>query len=53
MAAHRFGAETGERLAALLADVTEADHFTEAGDWLVRCEAGAEFLARVEAITRA
>ena len=52
MAAHRFGAETGERLAALLADA-DADRLAEAGDWLVRCEAGAEFLARVEAISRA
>ncbi len=52
MAARRFGAETGERLAALLADITEANHLAEAGDWLVRCDAGDEFLARVELIAR-
>ena len=52
MAARRFGAETGERLAALLADIAEADHLTEVGDWLVRCDAGDEFLARVELIAR-
>ncbi len=52
MAALRFGAETGERLAALLADIAEANHLAEAGDWLVRCDAGDEFLARVELIAR-
>ena len=37
MAARRFGAETAERLAALLSGIADADHLTEAGDWLVRC----------------
>ena len=50
MAARRFGAETAERLAALLSGVADADHLTEAGDWLVRCADGDEFLARVEQI---
>ena len=50
MAARRFGAETAERLAALLPGIADADHLTEAGDWLVRCADGDEFLARVEQI---
>ena len=50
MAARRFGAETAERLAALLSGIADADLLTEAGDWLVRCADG-EFLARVEQIT--
>ena len=52
MATQRFGDETGERLAALLTDITEADHFTEAGDCLLRCEDGDEFLSRVALIAR-
>ena len=51
MAARRFGAETAERLAALLPGIADADLLTEAGDWLVRCADGDEFLARVEQIT--
>ena len=51
MAARRFGAETAERLAALLPGIADADLLTEAGDWLVRCADGDEFLARLEQIT--
>ena len=52
MAERRFGAETGERLTALLAAIADADHLAEAGDWLVQCEDGDEFLAQVQRITR-
>ena len=52
MAARRFGAEAGDRLAALLTGITDADRLTEAGDWLVRCADGDEFLERVEQVTR-
>ena len=52
MAALRFGAETGERAAALMADIGEADRLAEVGDWLVQCGAGDEFLARVASIAR-
>ena len=51
MAALQFGAETGERLAALLADIGEADQLTDVGASLVQCRAGDEFLARVETIS--
>ena len=52
MAARRFGTETGERLAALLAAIADPDHLAEAGDWLVQCEDGTEFLAHVQRIAR-
>jgi len=53
MAALRFGAEIGERAAALMADIGEADRLADVGDWLVRCGDGGEFLARVASIARA
>lgn len=52
MAALRFGAETGERLAPLLTQITDAEYLTEAGEWLVRCKDGSELLAKVELIAR-
>ena len=36
MAALRFGAETGERAAALMADIGEADQLADIGDCLVK-----------------
>ena len=47
MAASRFGAEVAERLAGVLARTADPDRLVEIGDWLVRCETGDEFLARV------
>ena len=52
MAALRFGAETGERLAPLLTQITDAEYLTEAGEWLVQCDDGSELLAKVELISR-
>ena len=52
MAALRFGAETGERAAALMAYIGEADQLADAGDWLVQAGASDEFLARVASIAR-
>lgn len=52
MAAVRFGAETGERLGLLLTQIADAEHLTEAGEWLVRCEDGSELLSKVELITQ-
>ena len=48
LAASRFGAETAERLSGVLAGVTDPERLAEVGEWLVRCETGSEFLARVE-----
>jgi len=50
MAASRFGADTAERLSGALADTTNPERLAEVGEWLVRCEMGHEFLARVARI---
>ena len=52
MAALRFGAETSERLAALLANIADPDQLADIGDRLVQCHAADEFLAQVEMNTR-
>ena len=45
--ASRFGAETAERLSVMLAGIADPEALAEVGEWLVRCETGNEFLARV------
>ena len=47
-AASRFGEETAERLSGMLAHIADWEALAEIGDWLVRCETGSEFLARVD-----
>ena len=42
MAAARFGADTAARLTDVLAPITDPDRLAEIGDWLVRCDTGAE-----------
>lgn len=42
----KFGAETGARLAALLADVADPERLAEIGDRAIDCADGAELLAR-------
>ena len=49
LAARRFDAGTGERLAALLARIDDAARLTEIGEMIVDCATGAELLARAEA----
>ena len=49
MAALRFGADTAERLEAVLAGVADPERVAEAGEWLVRCDTGDELLARATA----
>ena len=46
MAAARFDADTAARLADLLASIGDPERLAEIGDWLVRCDTAAEFLAR-------
>ena len=46
--ASRFGAETAERLSGVLAGIADPEGLAEVGEWLVRCETGGEFLARVD-----
>ena len=52
MAALRFGAETSERLAVLLANVVDPEQLADIGDRLVQCRADEEFLTQVEVLTR-
>ena len=47
-AASRFGAQTAERLSGILAGIADPEGLADVGEWLVRCETGGEFLARVD-----
>ena len=47
LAAARFGDPTAERLAPALARIADPNRIAEIGDWLVRCDTGPEFLARI------
>ena len=46
-AATRFGHETAARLAEELAAIDDPERLAEVGDWLVRCDTGADFLAAI------
>ena len=46
-AALRFGADTGEQLASLIAGVDEAGLLGDVADWIVVCGTGADLLDRV------
>ena len=50
MAALRFGKDIAERLSVVLVDITDPERLAEAGEWLVRCETGEEFLVRVDTV---
>ena len=47
LAARKFDAAAGRRLAAALADVADAERLAEVGDWIIECGTAAELLARV------
>ena len=47
MAAARFDEETAVRPVGVLASITDPARLVEVGEWLVRCETGTEFLARI------
>ena len=47
-ASARFGDDAAARLTDVLAPISDQDRLAEIGDWLVRCDTGAEFLARVD-----
>ena len=47
----RFGAETASRLATMLVPIADPVRLADVGDWLGRCDTGAEFLARVDPTT--
>ena len=48
-ATSRFGAVTAEHLSGALARIADSNRLADIGDWLVRCDTGEEFLARVGA----
>ena len=48
-ATSRFGAVTAEHLSGALALIADSNRLADIGDWLVRCDTGEEFLARVAA----
>ena len=48
LAVSRFGAETAESVSGVLAGIADPEGLAEVGEWLVRCETGDEFLARVD-----
>ena len=48
LAAARFDADTAARLADLLAPIADPERLAEVGDWLVRCDTAAKFLARLD-----
>lgn len=45
-AVSRFGEDTAGRLAEALAQITDPERLADVGEWLVRCDTGAELLAR-------
>ena len=45
----RFGPDTAEHLSGTLARTADPERLADIGDWLVRCDTGEEFLARVGA----
>ena len=47
LAARKFDAATGERLAATLAEVADPARLAAVGDWIIECGTSAELLARV------
>ena len=47
-AAARFGDDTAARLAEVVGPITEPERLAEIGEWLVRCDTAAGFLARVD-----
>ena len=48
LAAARFDADTAARLTDLLAPVADPERLAQVGDWLVRCDTAAAFLARLD-----
>ena len=44
----RYGDDTAARLAEVVGPITEPERLAEIGEWLVRCDTAAEFLACVD-----
>ena len=50
LATRRFGTDTGERLSALLAGVSEPERLAAVGDAVIECGTGEELLAAAKRI---
>ena len=46
LASRRFGASTAERLAGLLAPISDTRRLAEVGDWIIDCTTGDDLIAR-------
>ena len=46
LAARKFGAGTAERLASLLAPISDTDRLVQVGEWIIDCETGERLIAR-------
>ena len=46
LAARKFGAGTAERLAGLLAPISDTRRLAEVGDWIIDCTTGDDLIAR-------
>ena len=44
----KFGADTAERAASLLAGIGEPERLADVGDWIIDCASGDELIARLE-----
>ena len=49
LAARKFGGAAARRLAAALAEVSDADRLAEVGDWIIECGTEVELFARLHA----
>ena len=52
LAARKFDADAGQRLAAALADVTDPGGLAQVGDWIIECGTAAELFARLAGTPR-
>ncbi len=46
LVARKFGADTGARVAGLLAGIGDMGELQRVGDWIMNCETGAELITR-------
>ena len=51
-ASRKFDAETAERLAGLLARLSDPERLAEVGEWIIECGTGADLLDRAGHLTR-
>ena len=51
LAARKFGAETAERLSALLDRLSDPEPLAEVGDWIIECGTGADLIDRARHIS--